>query len=135
MRCNIFWLFFAFLTFVPAVSEATDQNLVKTYRYQTASVPPLRIDSVHVWLEKNDAYIDGTVLRLPGYEVDLNDYIEITVIDSHRKVLSCTRTDYSPKPVRFRSSRFGLQPFSYVAKINFVPPAASTIKATYVRLD
>ena len=135
MKAIPFWLFFVFLTVAPFISKATDQSLVKTYRYQTASVPPLRIDSVHVWLEKSSAIIDGELSRLAGYSVDPNDYMEITVTDPRGKILSCTRSDYFPKPVRFPSSRWGPQRSSYATEIKFIPPASSTIKVTYVRLD
>jgi hypothetical protein len=88
-----------------------------------------------VHLDKADAYIGGEVSRLQMYDVDPNDYIEVSVIDPRGKTLSSTQTDYFPKPVLHRSSRFGNRYSSYSVKIHFIPPAFSTIKVVYVRWD
>ena len=137
MKACCLWIAFSFFVLVPSICLAadTDQSLTRTYKYKCSSVPPLRIESVRVHLDKSDAYIGGEVARLLMYDVDPNDCIEISVIDSHGKVLSSIRTDYFPKPVRHRSSRSGNQFSSYVVKIYFIPPAFSTIKVVYVRLD
>jgi hypothetical protein len=137
MKVNRFWLVFAFLIFDFSLSLTAHayQNLTATYKCECASVPPLRIESVRVWRDKSDVLICGEVSRLQMYDVDPPDCIEISVIDPHGKVLSSVRTDYFPKPVQHRSSRSGARYSSYSVKINFIPPASSTIKVVYVRLD
>jgi hypothetical protein len=137
MKVCYWGIAFSFFVFVPSICLATDadQSLTRTYKCERSSVPPLRIESVRVRLDKSDAYIGGEVARLPMWDIDPHDYIEVSVIDPQGKVLSSTRTDYSPKPVQHHNSRSGNRFSSYLVKIAFIPPAFSIIKVVYVRLD
>jgi hypothetical protein len=134
---NRYWLIVLFIFFDLSPCSAADVNqwLANTYKYQETSVPPIRIDSIRVWIHKNTALIAGDVSRVRGYDVDPNDYIDVSVIDPRGKLLSYTRTYYFPKPVGHPSSRKGNPFSSYTVDINFLPPRGSTIKVVYGRLD
>ena len=101
MKPLCLWIAFSFFVLAPSICLAADndQSLTRTYKCERSSVPPLRIESVRVDLDKPNTYIGGEVSRLQMYDVDPNDYIEISVIDPRGKVLSSLRTDYFPKPV------------------------------------
>jgi hypothetical protein len=74
-----------------------------------------------VWLEKNDAYIDGTVSRLPVYAADPDDYMEITVIDENTDLYAY---GLFSQPRSLSKLTVGSKPFRLCDKDRFHPTSS-----------